>query len=66
MPERSVVVVRTGVANLASVLAGLRRVGATPVLSHDAETIAKADRVVLPGVGAFKVALEGLRHHLLL
>lgn len=53
-------VVRTGTANLASVCAGLRRIGARPRLSEDPNEIRAADRVVLPGVGAFGAALARL------
>lgn len=53
-------VVRTGVANLASVLAGLGRVGAEPVLTAAAADVRHADRVVLPGVGAFGAAMDEL------
>ncbi len=53
-------VVRTGVANLASVLAGLERAGATPVLTDDADDVLSADRLVLPGVGAFGAAMAEL------
>ncbi len=54
-------VVRTGVANLASVLAALERAGAEPVLATEAEAIRAADRLVLPGVGAFGAAMGELR-----
>ncbi|TVQ92559.1 MAG: imidazole glycerol phosphate synthase subunit HisH [Deltaproteobacteria bacterium] len=54
-------VVPTGTANLASVLAGLRRAGLEPELSVDPAAIAAAPIVVLPGVGHFKPAIEGLR-----
>lgn len=53
-------VVQTGVANLASVLAGLERIGATPVLTDDADDVLSADRLVLPGVGAFGAAMAEL------
>ena len=53
-------VVRTGVANLASVLAGLGRVGAEPHLTADADEVRRADRLVLPGVGAFGAAMDEL------
>lgn len=56
-----VLVVRTGVANLASVLAGLRKAGAEPLLSDDHEAVRAARAVVLPGVGAFPAGLAGLR-----
>jgi len=52
----SLVVVPTGTANTASVLAGLRRLGETPLLRANAESIASSDRVVLPGVGSFGAA----------
>lgn len=53
-------VVRTGVANLASVLAALTRVGASPVLIERADEVAAADRLLLPGVGAFGAAMHAL------
>jgi imidazole glycerol phosphate synthase glutamine amidotransferase subunit len=46
------------VANLASVLTGLRRAGAIPRLAQRSEEIADADRVVLPGVGAFGTGMR--------
>ncbi len=49
-------VVRTGTANLASVLAGLTRAGGRPVLTDEPEAVRGADRVMLPGVGAFGAA----------
>ena len=55
-----VVVVATGTANTASVLAGLRRAGAEPVLSTDPDVVQAARIVVLPGVGAFSAAKEKL------
>jgi imidazole glycerol phosphate synthase glutamine amidotransferase subunit len=60
---RDVVVVRTGTANLASVLAGLVRAGAAPRVSADADLIAAAGRVVLPGVGSFGAACRELDAH---
>lgn len=58
---RTVTVVRTGTANLASVLAALTRAGATPELSDDPRAVEAAGHVVLPGVGSFAAAMEGLR-----
>ena len=57
---RDVLVVRTGTANLASMLAGLRRVGASPELTEDPGAVRSAERVVLPGVGAFAAAMQQL------
>lgn len=53
--------VKTGSANLASVLAALARAGAEAELSQDAGAVAAAARLVLPGVGAFGAAVERLR-----
>jgi imidazole glycerol phosphate synthase glutamine amidotransferase subunit len=56
-----VVVARTGVANVASMLAGLTRAGARARLSADADEVTRAARVVLPGVGSFGAAMRSLR-----
>jgi imidazole glycerol phosphate synthase glutamine amidotransferase subunit len=57
----SVSVLPTGTANLASVLAGLRRAGATPHLVTSSQEILAAERLVVPGVGHFATAVETLR-----
>lgn len=54
-------VVRTGTANLASVLAGLDRCGAGVRFVENPLHIELAPRLVLPGVGAFGAAMRGLR-----
>lgn len=61
MTGPSVAVVDTGTANQASILAALRRVGAAPVVVRDADVVLRADRVVIPGVGAFAAAMTTLR-----
>lgn len=55
-----VVLVRTGVANVASVTAALRRLGVQPRLSDDPDEIRRAGAVVLPGVGAFGAGMARL------
>ncbi|MBM4394407.1 MAG: imidazole glycerol phosphate synthase subunit HisH [Deltaproteobacteria bacterium] len=55
-----VVIVRTGTANLASVVAGLARAGAAARLTEDPAEVASAPRLVLPGVGALGAAMERL------
>lgn len=57
---KRVLIVRTGVANLASVCAALRRLDAEPEPTRDAEAILTADHVILPGVGAFGAAMAAL------
>ncbi len=56
----NVVVIDTKTANLASVLAALRRAGAEPTLSARPYIVAQADRLVLPGVGAFGAGMDRL------
>lgn len=56
-----IVVVDSGVANLTSVTAALRRLGAEAVVSAEAEIIRRATRVILPGVGAAAAAMAALR-----
>jgi glutamine amidotransferase len=56
-----VVVLPTGTANLASVLAAFSRLGASTRIAEDAAMVSDAERVVLPGVGTFGAALAGLR-----
>ena len=61
MTSLSLGVLDTGSANLASVLAALRRIGASPTVIRDADSVARADRLVLPGVGAFGAVMSRLR-----
>ena len=58
--SREVLIIQTGTANTASVMAGLTRAGARPVLANDPQLVARAERVVLPGVGAMAAALRRL------
>lgn len=60
MNPSEVVVVDYGVGNLLSVRRGLEHCGATVVLTDDPAMIRAAQRVVLPGVGAFGDAMEAL------
>jgi glutamine amidotransferase len=54
-------IVDYGMGNLRSVEKALEHVGATAKIANDAETIRAADGLVLPGVGAFPKAMEGIR-----
>lgn len=47
--------------NLRSVQKALQHVGAKAEISGDPEVIANADKIVLPGVGAFGDAMTELR-----
>lgn len=55
-----IAIVDYGMANLRSVEKALARVGGDPVITGDPEVIARADRVVLPGVGAFCACMSNL------
>lgn len=55
------VIVETGVANLASVRALAERLGMEPVVSANPEHVARAQAVILPGVGAFGPAMQTLK-----
>lgn len=50
-----------GAGNLRSVANALRAVGADVIVTASAEEVARADRIVLPGVGAFGACAQGLR-----
>ena len=54
-------VVDYGVGNLFSLTCSLRAVGAQPVVTGDPDILARADRLLLPGVGAFGDAAAALR-----
>src|SRR5260370_35716346 len=56
-----VVIVDSGVANLASIASGFRRLGASVVVAADADAVGRAARGVLPGVGAFGAGIGALR-----
>lgn len=59
-PSRDVLIVPTGSANIASVLTALARLGCRTRLAESAAEIDAAERVVLPGVGAFGAAMAQL------
>lgn len=56
-----VVIVDSGVANLASIAGSFRRLNAGVVVSADPATVRDAARIVLPGVGAFGAGMAALR-----
>jgi imidazole glycerol-phosphate synthase subunit HisH len=53
-----IVIVDHGMGNLGSVHNMLRRIGAQGLRSADRDTVAKADKLVLAGIGAFDGAAE--------
>ena len=50
-----------GAGNLHSVENALRHVGAKVAVTADPDAVRRADRIVLPGVGAFAACADGLR-----
>ena len=54
-------IIDSGGANICSVIHAVRRLGAEPLFTRDAETIRSAERVILPGVGAAASAMSRLR-----
>ena len=57
---KKVTIIDYGMGNLYSVQNALRAVGAEPVVTSDAAVIAQAERILLPGVGAFGDCMENL------
>jgi imidazole glycerol-phosphate synthase subunit HisH len=55
-----IVVIELGCANTASVVFALERLGVTAKLSSDADEIAQASKVILPGVGAAGYAMRSI------
>jgi imidazole glycerol-phosphate synthase subunit HisH len=55
-----VAVYDSGVSNLASIVAALRRLGSETEIIRSAEALENAERLVLPGVGSFGAATRAL------
>ena len=56
----SIIIIDTGTANITSVRNAFKYLGENVVVSSDPGDIAKADKIVLPGVGAFAYAINAL------
>ena len=54
-------IVDYGVGNLFSLKSSLARIGASACVTGDADALRRADRIILPGVGAFGDAAKKLR-----
>ncbi len=57
-----VLIVDSGVANLASIAWAFQRLGATTVVSSNSAVVRQAPRLVLPGVGAFGAGMAAIRN----
>ena len=56
-----IAIIDYGMGNLRSVQKGFERVGHAATITNDPQVVAAADKVVLPGVGAFADAIAELR-----
>lgn len=58
-----VTVIDSGIANIGSVVAAFRRIGAEVEVAKTPAAVARARSLVLPGVGAFGDGMASLRQH---
>ena len=58
-----IAIIDYGVGNLFSLKSSLKQLGLEAVVTADADTIRKADRLILPGVGAFGDAMDRLHQY---
>ena len=56
-----VAIIDYGIGNLFSLQSSLEAIGAQTIVTDDIEVLKKADRIILPGVGAFEDAAKKLR-----
>lgn len=56
-----IVIIDYQAGNLRSVANKLSRIGAKVVISNKTSVVAKADKIILPGVGFFKTGMENLK-----
>lgn len=56
-----IAIVKYNAGNVESVKNALNRLGVEPFLSDDAETLAAADKVIFPGVGEARAAMDYLK-----
>lgn len=59
----AITIIDYGMGNLRSVQKAIEKCGAEATISADPREIANAEKVILPGVGAFRDAIEALRQH---
>ena len=58
--SKKITIIDYGMGNLYSVQNALRSIGAEPVVTSDAAVIAQAEKILLPGVGAFGDCMANL------
>ncbi|NWG14826.1 MAG: imidazole glycerol phosphate synthase subunit HisH [Acidobacteria bacterium] len=62
-PSRSVVIIDYGMGNLRSIEKAIAAVGGNAMISSDPGVVRGAERLILPGVGAFGDAMDNLRRN---
>ncbi len=55
-----IAIVDYGLGNLGSMSNMLKKIGSHPVISSDPSVLAKAEKLILPGVGSFDTAMKSL------
>lgn len=60
-PDSEIICVRTGTANLASIVAAFGRLGLSVRMTESPDEVRAGARVVLPGVGSFGAGMRRLR-----
>jgi len=63
MISKSLLIIDYGVGNIFNIKRAFESLGATVSVSNDISAIHKAERIVLPGVGAFAAGMAGLKQH---
>lgn len=58
-----ITIIDYGLGNLGSILSMLRRTGHQAVVTDDVEAIARAQKLILPGVGAFDAGMQRLEEN---
>ncbi len=56
-----IVVIDYGMGNLRSILHKLGKIGVEAIVSSKVEDVEKAEKLILPGVGAFRAGIDNLR-----
>lgn len=59
----AITIIDYGMGNLRSVQKAIERVGSEAIITSDPRQISQAERVILPGVGAFRDAIKALHQY---
>lgn len=60
--KHKIVIIDFGMGNLYSIYKKLKLIGANVVISSDSKVISTSDKIILPGVGHFKKAMDNLKN----